>query len=57
MGEVIFMPPNEKLRYDANACSKSATKSLGSGWPGSPRGISKLYKNQHLACDVDFHGF
>ena len=40
MGDVIFMPPNEKLRYDANACSKSATKSLGSSTPTHTRTMS-----------------
>ena len=40
MGEVIFMPPNEKLRYDANACAKSATRSLGSSTPTHTRTMS-----------------
>ena len=40
MGDVIFMPPNEKLRYDANACSKSSTKSRGSSTPTHTRTMS-----------------
>ena len=40
MGDVIFMPPKEKLRYDANACSKSATRSLGSSTPTHTRTMS-----------------